>query len=106
MQPEYSTYGTEWEPGFFYKALTPKGFANFLNNDIALRGKGYIKCYKQGASNGAYYPVGCFQDVSTQQPSRGKLYTPNLNFYYLMLSNVNRIYRLLLMYLLLYSSIH
>jgi len=31
MQPEYSTYGTEFEPTFFYKALTPMGFAKSLN---------------------------------------------------------------------------
>jgi len=26
MQPEFSTYGTGFESGFFYKDLTPVGF--------------------------------------------------------------------------------
>jgi len=30
MQPEYSTYGTELQLKFFYKALTPMGFGKFL----------------------------------------------------------------------------
>jgi len=30
MQPEYSTYGTECELAFSYKALTPMGFAKSL----------------------------------------------------------------------------
>jgi hypothetical protein len=31
MQPEYSTYGTDLDEDFFYKALTPMGFTKCHN---------------------------------------------------------------------------